>query len=233
MEINIWEIIKFIILGLWNIWELCVILLVFIVIGLSFKWFDLEINNWRIRRKFKKGKEWRSNRDLLYWLRGMKPSEFEHYIADLFSRLGYKTQVVGGPNDGGIDVIAEKEGIKYYIQCKKYISQKVAVSDVRDFYGALADHLVNGQGYFITTNEFTLSAQKFAEDKPIELIDSFKLTSYIRMAEKKNNIDKTPINKVSQPCPKCGGNLVERTGNFKAFYGCSNYPKCKHIVEKN
>lgn len=29
-------------------------------------------------------------------------------------------------------------------------------------------------------------------------------------------------------CPKCGGNLVRRTGTYGAFYGCSNYPNCKY-----
>ena len=28
-------------------------------------------------------------------------------------------------------------------------------------------------------------------------------------------------------CPKCGGNLVERSGKYGNFYGCSNYPNCK------
>ena len=28
-------------------------------------------------------------------------------------------------------------------------------------------------------------------------------------------------------CPKCGGHLVERHGRYGAFYGCSNYPKCR------
>ncbi len=29
-------------------------------------------------------------------------------------------------------------------------------------------------------------------------------------------------------CPRCGGNLVLRSGKFGKFYGCSNYPKCKY-----
>ena len=28
-------------------------------------------------------------------------------------------------------------------------------------------------------------------------------------------------------CPKCGGNLIERTGRYGAFLGCSNYPYCR------
>ena len=30
-------------------------------------------------------------------------------------------------------------------------------------------------------------------------------------------------------CPKCkNGKLTKRSGRFGDFYGCSNYPKCKH-----
>ena len=29
-------------------------------------------------------------------------------------------------------------------------------------------------------------------------------------------------------CPECGGVLKQRTGQYGAFLGCSNYPKCKH-----
>lgn len=29
-------------------------------------------------------------------------------------------------------------------------------------------------------------------------------------------------------CPKCGGDLVKRSGQYGEFYGCSNYPKCKY-----
>ncbi|WP_157888214.1 nuclease-related domain-containing protein [Bacillus marinisedimentorum] len=29
-------------------------------------------------------------------------------------------------------------------------------------------------------------------------------------------------------CPKCGGSLSLKKGNFGSFYGCSNYPKCRY-----
>lgn len=209
----------------WKLWPLWILVLIISIIKLFFNWLDLEINNWRIHRKFKRGKLWRTDRDFLYWLRGMKPSEFEDYIANLFSHLGYKARAVGQSHDGGIDVIAEKEGIINYIQCKKFITSEVRVSDVRDFYGALADRLTNGKGYFITTNKFTLEAEKFAEDKPIELIDGYKLIRYIKMTKKyKEKLS----NETYILCPKCGGNLIKKIGKFGAFYGCSNYPKCTY-----
>lgn len=228
MQINFWEIIKSSLPILWTLWPLWAVLLAVVVIRLFFYWLDLEIDNWHIRRKFRKGEKWRSDRDLLQWLRGMKPSEFEDYIADLFSRLGYKAKAVGGSHDGGIDVVIEKDGVKSYIQCKKFITSEVTVGDIRDFYGALVDHIANGKAYFITTNKFTLEAEKFAEDKPIELIDGYKLIRYIKMAKK----DKDEIKEAPQICPRCGGSLVKRTGKFGEFYGCSNYPKCDYTTNQ-
>ncbi len=32
-------------------------------------------------------------------------------------------------------------------------------------------------------------------------------------------------------CPKCGGQLKLRHGKYGSFYGCSNYPTCKFIVQ--
>ena len=29
-------------------------------------------------------------------------------------------------------------------------------------------------------------------------------------------------------CPRCGGDLVLRSGNYGDFYGCSNYPRCRY-----
>ena len=105
----------------------------------------------------------------------------------------------------------------------------MTVGDVRNFYGALADHLTNGKGYFITTNKFTLEAEKFADDKPIELIDGYKLVRYIKMAKK----DKEEPEKDLKICPRCGGNLVQRNGKFGPFYGCSNYPKCNYTLKQD
>jgi restriction system protein len=158
----------------------------------------------------------------------MDPTEFEVYTADLFRRLGYRTEQVGGSHDGGIDVIAEKSGIKHYIQCKKYFSKhEVGSPEVRNFYGSIADRLGNGEGWFITTNKFTPEAEKFAEDKPIVLINQFKLIDYIRLAEKQG-FQSQPQSEVNLKCHQCGGTLVERQGKFGKFRGCSNYPKCKH-----
>ena len=212
---------------MWKLWPLWLVVLVIIAIPLFFDLLDLKIRKGRIRRKFKEGEKWRTDRELIQWLRNMRPADFEKYIAELFRRLGYETQVTGGSRDGGIDVIAEKDGIKHYIQCKKYFSKhQVGSPEVREFYGALVDHFGNGEGWFITTNKFTPEAKKFAEDKPIVLINQFELVKYIHSAEK-IGFDSRPEAGINLKCPECEGNLIQREGKFGKFYGCSNYPKCK------
>ena len=33
-------------------------------------------------------------------------------------------------------------------------------------------------------------------------------------------------------CPRCGGKLAEREGKYSKFFGCSNYPDFKFILNK-
>jgi len=211
------ELFKSFFLDLWWVW-------LFFILALVFKELaPIIVKN----KKFSAINNIHSNKEILEKLRKLTPREFEYYIAFLFSRLGFKTERVGGSYDGGVDVIAEKDGIKHYIQCKKFISSQVSVGAVRDFYGSLVDKLSNGKGYFITTNKFTLEAEKFVETKPIELIDGFGLMKYVKLAELSNN--EYFKNEEKEKCPKCGGDLIERRGKYGKFFGCSNFPKCRFI----
>ena len=45
------------------------------------------------------------------------------------------------------------------------------------------------------------------------------------------NIKKTQDEIKEGICPRCGGKLVERSGKYGNFTGCSNYPTCKFILK--
>ncbi len=179
------------------------------------------------KARFEKVNEGQLDRELINKLRQMPPAEFEDYIADLYNGLGYKTEVVGGSHGGDIDVIAKKDNITRFIQCKKFITAKVTLPDVRDFYGALADHLFGTKGIFITTNVFTAEAEQFVKDKPIELIDGHELVSLIKFNQK----NKKAIEQGESLCPKCNGRLVKKTGRYGNFLGCENFPRCRYVEE--
>ena len=138
-------------------------------------------------RIFRNGEQDRSDPELLQWVRALNSSEFERYVAYLFERNGYKTTVVGKSHDQGIDVIATKAGTIYYIQCKRLTDWKVRVEQVRDFYGAITDHLNGGKGYYVTTSSYTQEAKDFAKGKPLELLDDEDLISMIRSTKGREN----------------------------------------------
>jgi HJR/Mrr/RecB family endonuclease len=134
------------------------------------------------RSKIHKQSQWQTDKELERYLLGLEHWEFEKYIGELFVKLGYKIQVIGGSYDEGIDVIAEKDGVKHYIQCKHY-SSSVGVEKIRDFYGAITAKYSNEKSFFITTGYFTEESERFAADKNIELINRPKLIRLIRQVE--------------------------------------------------
>lgn len=202
--------------------------LLLLIIYLITQIIPVLIDRKRRERKFAGIESQKSDHQILYDLRKLKPSEFEDYIADLYSRLGYKTERVGKSHDNGIDVVIEKDGVKHYIQCKKFITRKVSVGSVRDFCGSITSKLADGNGIFITTNFFTTEAKKFAEDNMIEPIDGYALLKLIKSTGNLE-IKKDTINseKEFERCPKCGGELILRYGKNGPFYGCSNFSKTK------
>ncbi len=201
---------------MWAVKELYFMLFGLMVLALAFRvMVDLMSRRSRIK--------WFLGKKQVQELQKLTPAQFEEYIAVLFKSLGYETRVTGGKGDGGVDVEAVKDGHVHYIQCKKFITSKVPVSAVRDFYGAIADRVDGGKGYFITTNVFTLDAEKFAEDKPIELVDKFKLMEYMNMV----NAPAVPV-AMAHVCPKCGSELTKRKGKYGLFLGCTTYPDCDY-----
>ena len=212
-------VLKGLISGLLELWWFWLLIL---LIGIGVTVLEKK----RKGNKYLKINKVHDDRQQLNELRHLKPSEFEDYIAHLFNKLGFTAEKVGGAYDGGIDVIAVKDNVKHYIQCKKFITSQVDVGSIRNFYGALVDHLANGKGYFITTNKFTLEAEKFAEDKPIELIDGYRLIEYIKSVEDKDGAA-YKINEAKENCPRCAGSLIKKRGKYGEFFGCSNFPKCK------
>jgi restriction system protein len=198
---------------------------------------------WRKQRKAAILKVDLDDERTLCMLRGMTPSQFEHEMARMFTALGYSAEVVGGANDHGIDVVAHKDGKKYYIQCKRFMHTEVTPHDVRDFLGAIKDidHPAE-MGFLITTNKFTLAAKKAAEGDPrIEPVDAIRLVEYYKMAQGKMPTEPhMPEPQAPAPqantkhCPRCGGNLALRTAHKgehagHQFWGCSNYPKCTYL----
>ncbi|NGM83254.1 restriction endonuclease [Paenibacillus sp. 7124] len=63
----------------------------------------------------------------------MEGVEFEHFLADVFRRKGYKVQLTPASGDDGVDLIIMKAGRKIAVQCKRY-SGTVGNSAVQEVF---------------------------------------------------------------------------------------------------
>lgn len=99
----------------------------------------------------------------------MNGHAFEDFIAMLFSKMGFSSNVTKGSGDQGIDVLAEKDGRKIGIQTKRY-SSKVTNTAVQEVVAGLKFYDCD-QGLVIINNYFTDSARELAEVNDIVLWD--------------------------------------------------------------
>lgn len=116
-------------------------------------------------------------------LYNLSPREFEEWTASLFSALGYgKVTLTPQTADKGIDILAEKDGFKIAVQCKKY-KGVVGSPLVQQFLGAMQTSEIE-KGFFVTTGTFSIEAEKAVLNMPIELWDKISLKRLIVSALK-------------------------------------------------
>jgi restriction system protein len=115
-------------------------------------------------------------------LQSMDPYVFEKHVARVYESLGYTTQVTKGSGDGGVDIVATRNGTRTVIQCKRYATDnKVGAPEIQMLYGAMA-HDGASSAKFVTTSSFTDQARAAASKLSIELIDGNQLLNLIRQA---------------------------------------------------
>jgi len=114
-------------------------------------------------------------------LTSLDPEAFEEFVAELFEALGYEVEIVGGSGDEGADLLLRRrDGLVAVVQCK-FHKGVVGSPLVQKFLGTV-HHTKSHKGFFVTTSTFSLAAEKFAAENPIELIDGARLVEFVRQA---------------------------------------------------
>jgi restriction system protein len=160
-----WKLFK----SLWFVWLLAFIVVIAPVLLdiLIRKIQEAKLKRWL--EKHKKLEDWKK-------LDGRK---FEKIVALIYENLGYKTKIIGGAGDRGIDIIIQKDNKRQFIQCKQM--KVVRPNYVREFHGSIVNRLGEGEkGLLVTTGDFTEEGREFVKDKPIELIDGLKLEELVK-----------------------------------------------------
>jgi restriction system protein len=167
--------------------------------------------------------------------------EFEALVGEGFRHRGFQVTPRGGAGpDGGVDLVLTRDHERFLVQCKQWRAQQVGVSVVRELYGVMAAERVAG-GYVVTSGTFTKDAKEFASGRNIELIDGKGLGALLRDGQGAAPAVARPMDSSIPPekgeptCPKCKTPMVARTARKGknvggSFWGCAQYPKCRHTV---
>lgn len=106
----------------------------------------------------------------------MEGHDFERYCAALLQQHGFQeVEVTRGSGDYGIDILAEKDGVTYAIQCKCYASP-VGVKAIQEAYAG-RDYYDRMVGAVLTNQYFTQPAVEAAKKLKILLWDRGYLES--------------------------------------------------------
>ncbi|MBO5565402.1 MAG: restriction endonuclease [Lachnospiraceae bacterium] len=109
----------------------------------------------------------------------MDGSTFERFCAELLKKNGYrKVRLTEATGDHGIDILADKDGVRYAIQCKCY-EGKVGNKAVQEAYSG-RDIYEADRAVVLINNYFTPQAEEDAEALGVLLWDREALLYLMR-----------------------------------------------------
>ena len=131
-------------------------------------------NTLRFQNKYNKRQENQSSKHFDF----MDGHEFEYFCADILKQNRFlSVEVTRGSGDHGIDILAEKDGITYAIQCKCY-SSNIGNSAIQQAHTGKSIYKKD-IAVVLTNRYFTAQAKEEAAALGVKLWDRDKLNSMI------------------------------------------------------
>jgi hypothetical protein len=116
-------------------------------------------------------------------LQALSPAEFERWVGDRFQRQGYYVRNRADRADHGVDLwLATPDGQVAVVQCKRY-EGTVGEPVVRDLYGVM-QHEKAALGFLVTTGRVSAAARRWAQGKPMVLLDGQQLIAMTQDEER-------------------------------------------------
>lgn len=128
-----------------------------------------------------------SEAQILQQLRQLEASQFERFLAAIWDRRGWETDVTTESRDRGVDVVVTRNNPyqeKKLIQAKRYrAGNRVGSPEIRE-YNSLKDQEENvDQVLIVTTSDFTEDARSIANKLNVKCIDGPTLVQIVRSAD--------------------------------------------------
>lgn len=117
--------------------------------------------------------------EIKHHLQNFSADEFELLIAELWSAMGWSTEVTSHSQDQGVDIIAKKSGVveeKAVIQAKCYSSgNKVGRPEIQQYNTLKQQEKAVDTVIVVTSSGFTDGAESLANSLNIKTVDGFEL----------------------------------------------------------
>ena len=113
--------------------------------------------------------------------------EFEKYLQDIFSKLGYEVLPTKASGDKGADLVLERNNIKYVVQVKFY-STPVGNKAVQEVYSAKSIYNAD-KAAVITNNSFTKQALEDAASLNVRMVNGDRVKSLVEALAKGKFLD--------------------------------------------
>lgn len=156
--------------------------------------------------------------------------QFEKFCSTLLSIEGYTVERKGGAHpDGGVDLIAAKDGELTLVQCKHWKTWEIKPKTVREMVGTMTINQTS-KGAIYTIKGPSKAALALANEQGIQIEEGISLADRAVRQLSKDQLDNILRTNVHH-CPKCEAPMVWREGNFKPFWGCKRYPRCRGKLE--
>lgn len=111
-----------------------------------------------------------------------EPTRFEEYCASLFRARGYKATVTPPARDGGYDILLERDGMTWIVECKLYNRRhRVGRPVLQKLYGANSSIGADGM-IVVTTSGYSTDALAYAAETGIRTIAGDRLVDMCRTA---------------------------------------------------
>ncbi|MEJ7688045.1 MAG: restriction endonuclease [Variovorax sp.] len=159
---------------------------------------------------------------------------FEALCEAFYAQAGLATRSQSHGADDGVDIWIQSRHMDEprIVQCKHWNRRPVGVKEIREFRGVMASHRLQ-HGTYVTSSTFTADALAFAKANRIEVQDGAELLKLIGQRTPEQQAALLAVAYEGEywrpTCASCGIKMVERKRgrDRHAFWGCSNYPKCR------
>lgn len=169
-------------------------------------------------------------------LKQLEWRRFEELCVAYFEALGFGTRLGQAGAEGGVDIhlcAAGAERASILVQCKAWNAYRIGARPVRELQRAMRAAGLE-EAMLVTSGRFTQEAVACAAAEKLQLVDGAALLARFAALAPERSAEllefATHGDYLTPTCPSCSLKMTSRksTREGRTFWGCRNYPRCKH-----